>query len=71
MLKQAVKTYRKRAGLSQDELAAKVGIARNHLSHIETGRIKNPRFAVLLKLSAALGCSVEQLMAGKPPKRAA
>ena len=37
---QRVRKFRKAYGLSQEELAEKVGISTTHMSHIETGNTK-------------------------------
>ncbi|HMI81313.1 MAG TPA: helix-turn-helix transcriptional regulator [Solirubrobacterales bacterium] len=46
--------FRRRAGLSQGELADRIGMDRTVLSHIERGR-RLPRLDAILKLVAALG----------------
>ena len=53
---------RKQRGLSQASLASEVGISRQALGAIETGR-SVPSTAVALRLAAALGTSVEALFA--------
>ncbi|MBX2800500.1 MAG: helix-turn-helix domain-containing protein [Myxococcales bacterium] len=57
---------RARAGLSLTDLAARVGISRQALSAIETGR-STPSTAVALRLAAALRCRVEELFALPSP----
>lgn len=52
---------RKRAGLSQEALAAKLGISRQSVSKWETGE-SQPETAKLAVLSAALGVSVDWLL---------
>ena len=37
---QRIRKFRKACGLSQEELAEKVGISTTHMSHIETGNTK-------------------------------
>ena len=37
---QRVRKFRKAYGLSQEELAEKIGISTTHMSHIETGNTK-------------------------------
>lgn len=44
---------RKKSGLSQSELAAKVGIAQNTLSQYETN-LRNPKHDIILKIADAL-----------------
>ena len=52
--------YRRRKGLSQDELARLVGLRRQAVCDLESGRYL-PNTAVALRLARALGCSVEML----------
>ena len=59
-LANGVRDARLRLGLSQQELAARVGISRQALSSIEAGAAV-PSTAVALRLAAALGCRVEDL----------
>jgi len=57
-----VRELRKRAGLSQGELAARVSLSRQSLSAIEAGTAV-PSTTVALALGRALGCRVEELFA--------
>lgn len=52
---------RKRSELSQGKLAAKAGIPRSTLTHMESGA-GNPSLSNLCKLAAALGVSIEELL---------
>lgn len=52
---------RKRAGLSQEALAARLGLSRQSVSKWETGE-SQPETAKLAALSAALGVSVDWLL---------
>ena len=47
--------------LTQEALAAKIGIDRTYISGLERG-LRNPTLIVLVKVSAALGLSVSQLL---------
>ena len=58
-----VRGLRKRAGLSQRELAARAGIDFTYLSKIENGRVDPPGEATLRALAVALGAEVEDLFA--------
>jgi putative transcriptional regulator len=49
-------------GLSQEELAAKVGTTRQTISALERGT-SIPSVSLALALARALGCSVEELFA--------
>ncbi len=55
-----VKQYRVKAGLSQSALAELVGIKRQGIYDIESGRYL-PNTGVALKLARHLGCRVEDL----------
>lgn len=58
---QRVRKYRKAQGLSQEELAARVGISVTHMSHIETGNTKLS-LPVLVELADTLDrCTAQQL----------
>ena len=58
---QRVRKYRKAQGLSQEELAARVGISVTHMSHIETGNTKLS-LPVFLQLSQVLGVGTDDLL---------
>lgn len=60
---------RKRAGLSQEALAAKLCLSRQSVSKWETGESK-PEMAKLAALSAALGVSVDWLLSEDEPEKA-
>lgn len=55
-----VRAWRERAGLSQAELAARIGTSRQAVVAIESGH-QVPSTASSLKLARALGCRVEEL----------
>lgn len=57
----AIREHRVRAGLTQAELAARAGIGRPHLNHIEGGR-KNPTVVVLVHLAHSLGVAPGELL---------
>lgn len=57
-LSERLKTIRKRAGLSQDELAARASLARPNLASVEQGRRANLRLSTLSRLADALGVDV-------------
>jgi len=65
-----LRELRKAKGLSQKELADKVGIDFTYLSKIETRNAAPPGEETLRKLAAALGTDAEDLIfkAGKVPK---
>lgn len=55
----AVREYRKRAKLTQEQLADKVNVTRATISQIENGDIKRPKNYVLRGFEAVLGLSVK------------
>jgi len=56
----AIKKYRQLKGLSQEELARLVGVRRQAVYDMESGRYL-PNTAVALRLARVLGCTVEML----------
>lgn len=56
--------YRKRAGLSQSQLADKVGISHRTLQDYEQGQkpLEGARAITVLKMARCLGCTVEDLI---------
>ena len=61
-----VRHYRKRAGMTLDDLGAEVGRPAPYLSLLETGK-KEPKLGLINDLSAALGVEVSELLAAEPP----
>jgi putative transcriptional regulator len=59
-LHNTVEVYRKRSGLTQEELARKVGVTRQTIIAIEKQNY-TPSVALALSLSRALGSTVEVL----------
>lgn len=51
--------YRKKAGLSQLELAVRVGVSRNAISSIERGAI--PTCVTAMRIASALDCPFEDI----------
>lgn len=60
-----IKWARKRAKLTQDQLAAKVGITKSSISGLELGTSKKPSSENLLPLADALGVDPNWLITGK------
>lgn len=58
-----VRTQRERLHLTQNELAAKVGVSRSAISELEAGRIAQPRATVFARLAKALGLPAAALLA--------
>ncbi len=61
---QRIRKFRKASGLSQDQLAEKVGISVTHMSHIETGNTKLS-LPVLVSLAEALEVRCDDLLYGR------
>ena len=60
MLKTKIREYRERAGLTQAELAEKVGVRRETLLHLESGKY-NPSLKLAMDLAKLFGVTVEEL----------
>jgi len=56
---------RKEKGFTQEGLARKADISYNTLIKIENGGIKNPKIETVIKLSNALGISIDELVEKK------
>jgi len=54
---------RMRQGLSQAELATRIGTSQSRLSRIETG-LDDPRFSTVVRLAKALGVDLNTLSEG-------
>ena len=59
-IKEQLKEHRARLGLSQEELAAKVGVTRQTIGMIEAGRF-NPSLALCVAICRALGKTLNDL----------
>lgn len=53
---------RKEKGLTQEGLARKANISYHTLIKLESGGIKNPKIETVVRLSEALGVSIERLL---------
>ena len=58
-LAQRVLLERRTLNWNQDELAAKAGVSRSYISHIERSQIPNPTIDVVEALAAALGSALD------------
>lgn len=58
----AVRSIRRREGLSQEELASRAGIHLTWVSHIESGR-RNPGWSTVARVASALGVTMVELAA--------
>jgi len=50
------------SGFKKSAFVVKVGITEEALSHILTGKVKNPRVYTVAKMAKVLGCSVDELI---------
>jgi len=57
-----VRKARKKAGLSQDKLARKAGVAYNTVVKLESRENKNPTLETLRNIAKALDVSVDDLI---------
>ena len=62
-MKSDVRQLRTASGLSQGELAAAVGVSRQTINAIETGRYE-PSLMLAIKLARHFGLSVEEIFHG-------
>lgn len=56
-----IRRYRDKAGLSQQELADRVGIAKSYISSLELG-YRAPNLNVLVKIASSLGVRAGELV---------
>ena len=68
-VKMSFASVRKQAGLTQKELAEKMGVDQSAVSFWETGK-RFPRGAKLLRLAEVLNCSIDELF-GQEPRNSA
>ena len=64
-----VAEYRRRQGLSLDQLAARAGVSKGSLAGLEKAS-GNPGISLLCQTAAALGVSVADLLATSTPRKA-
>ncbi|QGP92210.1 helix-turn-helix protein [Neomoorella glycerini] len=65
-MRTALRRVRLQAGLTQSELARRVGLTRASYTNIEKGR-KNPSVGTALRIARALNRPVEELFADESP----
>jgi transcriptional regulator with XRE-family HTH domain len=64
---QALRNERKKAGLSETQLAALVELTETAVRHYERGR-RVPSINRLAAMAAALGCHIDALLVTEPPR---
>lgn len=57
-----IRSCRKKAGISQGELAKKVGVTQQYLCCLEKGKKNNPSLKLLAKIADALSVTVTDLL---------
>jgi DNA-binding Xre family transcriptional regulator len=60
-LGRSMRELRLQAGMSQGEMARKIGISQSQLSRLEDSQ-EGVRFVVLLKISKVLGCKPSEIL---------
>lgn len=63
----AIKSARERLGLTQADLAAELRVSQNVVARLENGERADPRLSTLVRLSAALDISIDDLVSGSTP----
>ncbi|GIJ67185.1 helix-turn-helix domain-containing protein [Virgisporangium ochraceum] len=71
VLRERIRRYRRRSGISQEELAVRSGLSARTIRYIESGRTLRPRPATIRLIAAGLGVDVAEVdpdgAAGPPP----
>jgi len=65
MIAERLKTLRKRTGMSQQEIAEKIGIEQNSYGRYEQGS-RIPTTDIIVKIAQAFGVTVEEIYGNKP-----
>lgn len=64
MIETRIREYRARLGMSQEELAEKVGVRRETIGNLEKGRY-NPSLALAWRIAKVFGCAIEDIFTVK------
>ena len=62
-----IRQERERRGMSQAELARRIGVSKNTMNMIEESKIADPRFSRILAIARQLGMSLDALVRGTDP----
>lgn len=65
MLKDNIKKYRTKLGMSQQDLAVKAGLSYNAITKLEQGAATYPRLDTLIKLADVFKISIDELVGRK------
>lgn len=57
-----IKEYRKKSGVSQQQLSEKAGVSQTIISGLESGRIQNTTVDTIQKIAKALGIEVSKIL---------
>lgn len=57
-----IKYYRKLRGMTQCQLAERVGVTQAYICNLESGQRANPSFSLLVKIAHALNTTLEELV---------
>ena len=57
-----IKEYRKKSGVSQQQLSEKAGVSRTIISGLESGRIQKTTTDTIQKIAKALGIEVSKIL---------
>lgn len=57
-----IKQLREKAGVTQEQLASRVGISRIYLCQLENGQKLNPSIALLKRIAQALDTTITELI---------
>ena len=66
-LGERIRQEREQCGMSQAELARRIGVSKNTMNMIEESKIADPRFSRVLAIARQLGMSVDALARGAAP----
>ena len=63
-LGERIRQERTQRGMTQAELARRIGVSKNTINMIEESKIANPRFSRVLAIARQLGISLDALVHG-------
>ena len=66
-LGECIRREREQRGMSQAELARRIGVSKNTMNMIEESKIADPRFSRVLAIARQLDMSLDALVHGASP----